>query len=117
VIGLLVLAFYVVGRQHSPRLATTSTSTRHALYWVDPMHQDCKSDHPGVAPGCAMALEPVYAEPVSSTVTPAAPLSPGSVGIGLEKQQLFGIRLATVDKTAGAEKLRVLGRPGRYPDL
>ena len=110
VIGLLVLASYLVGRQHSPRLATTSTSARHVLYWVDPMHPDYKSDHPGVAPDCGMHLEPFYAEPVSSTVTPATPLSPGSVRIDLEKQQQFGIRVVAVQKTAGAEKLRVLGR-------
>jgi membrane fusion protein, copper/silver efflux system len=69
-----------------------------------------KSDHPGVAPDCGMQLEPVYAEPVWPAVTPATPLSPGSVGIVLEKRQLFSIRVATVDKTSGAEKLRVLGR-------
>jgi len=34
---------------------------RHVLYWVDPMHPDYKSDHPGVAPDCGMQLEPVYA--------------------------------------------------------
>ncbi len=110
VIGLLVLASYLVGRQHSARPAVTSTSARHVLYWVDPMHPDYKSDHPGVAPDCGMQLEPVYAEPVSSAVTPATPLSPGSVGIDSEKQQLFGIRVATVEKTSGAQKLRVLGR-------
>jgi membrane fusion protein, copper/silver efflux system len=110
VIGLLVVASYVLGRQHSARPATTSTSARHVLYWVDPMHPDYKSDHPGVAPDCGMQLEPVYAEPVSSAISPAAPSSPGSVGIDLDKQQLFGIRVAAVEKTSGAEKLRVLGR-------
>jgi len=110
VIGLLVLAAYMVGRQHNARPATTSTSARRVLYWVDPMHPDYKSDHPGVAPDCGMQLEPVYAEPVSSTINPPAPLPPGSVGIDLDRQQLFGIRVAAVEKTSGAEKLRVLGR-------
>jgi Cu(I)/Ag(I) efflux system membrane fusion protein len=74
------------------------------------MHPDYKSDHPGVAPDCGMALEPVYAEPVSTTIDPALPLVPGSVGIDLEKQQLFGIRVGRVEKTSGTERLRVLGR-------
>ncbi|MBK9168102.1 MAG: efflux RND transporter periplasmic adaptor subunit [Bryobacterales bacterium] len=35
---------------------------RKVLYWVDPMHPSYKSDRPGIAPDCGMALEPVYAD-------------------------------------------------------
>ena len=39
-----------------------TAATRKVLYWVDPMHPTYKSDKPGIAPDCGMALEPVYAD-------------------------------------------------------
>ena len=110
VIGLLMIFSYIAGWHHTGRVATATANTRRVLYWVDPMHPDYKSDHPGIAPDCGMQLEPVYAEPVAAAITSAEPMPPGAVGIALEKQQLFGIRVATVDKTTGTEKVRVLGR-------
>jgi len=83
---------------------------RRLLYWVDPMHPDYKSDHPGIAPDCGMPLEPVYAEPSTSVAASEALLPDGAVGIDVDKQQLFGIRVATVQKSSGSEKIRVLGR-------
>jgi len=109
-IGLLVLASYVVGRQHSARPAVPSTSARHILYWVDPMHPDYKSDHPGIAPDCGMKLEPVYAESIAASGSSAAPIPPGMVGIDSERQQLFGIRVSSVEQSSGTEKVRALGR-------
>lgn len=38
-----------------------SADARKILYWVDPMHPWYRSDKPGIAPDCNMALEPVYA--------------------------------------------------------
>ncbi len=106
-----MLGSYLVGRQRTARPAPPgTTNVRHVLYWVDPMHPDYRSDHAGIAPDCGMQLEPVYADPVSSSVNEAAPLAPGSVGIDTDKQQLFGIRVAAVEKTSGTGKLRVLGR-------
>src|SRR6201988_3042576 len=109
-IALLMILSFVAGRRHTARHEMPSTSARHVLYWVDPMHPDYKSDHPGIAPDCGMELEPVYAEPVSASVSPAVPPLLGSVGIDAAKQQLFGIRVASVEKTSGTGKLRVLGR-------
>jgi ferredoxin len=34
---------------------------RAILYWYDPMHVSYKSDKPGIAPDCGMALVPMYA--------------------------------------------------------
>jgi len=107
---LLVMASYAVGRRQSSRHPRESTDSRQVLYWVDPMHPDYKSDHPGIAPDCGMALEPVYAEPRASLATSRTPLVDGAVGIDVDKQQLFGIRVAAVEKTSGSEKIRVLGR-------
>ena len=42
---------------------TGATGSRRVLYYVDPMHPAYKSDKPGIAPDCGMALEPVYADP------------------------------------------------------
>jgi len=110
VILLLMALSYFAGRRHPAPRESATPSTRPVLYWVDPMHPDYKSDHPGVAPDCGMELEPVYAEPVSASVSSSAPPLRGSVSIDAARQQLFGIRVASVEKTSGTGKLRVLGR-------
>lgn len=106
---LLMILSYALGRKHTATAASEGTSARRVLYWVDPMHPNYKSDHPGIAPDCGMALEPVYADSITSAMV-TAPASPGSVGIDAQKQQLFGIRVAPVEKTAGTQKVRLLGR-------
>jgi len=84
----------------------TSTSARKPLYYVDPMHPAYRSDKPGIAPDCGMKLEPVYAgERKAETVTPA-----GAINIDPARQQLFGVRVATVEKISGSYNLRLLGR-------
>ena len=110
VIGLLMVLCYAAGWRHSARAAAASTTSRRVLYWVDPMHPDYKSDHPGIAPDCGMELAPVYADTAASTMTSGAPLPAGAVGIDTEKQQLFGIRVAAVEKSSGTRKVRILGR-------
>jgi Cu(I)/Ag(I) efflux system membrane fusion protein len=107
-IALLMILSYAAGWRHSARPVTASASPRRVLYWVDPMHPDYKSDHPGIAPDCGMQLEPVYTQAAESTATSSVPR--GAVGVDLEKQQLLGIRVAAVEKTAGNVNLRLLGR-------
>jgi len=110
-IGILMLVSYLVGRKHPQQAGSAAANTgRSVLYWVDPMHPDYKSDHPGVAPDCGMPLEPVYAESIAASGSAAAPIPPGMVGIDAEKQQLFGIRVSTVERSSGTENVRVLGR-------
>src|SRR6201993_2927890 len=100
-IGILMLVSYVAGRKHKvPAGSAAAASGRRVLYWVDPMHPDYKSDHAGIAPDCGMELEPVYAEDVSAAI-PATPVLPGAVNIDTEKQQLYGIRVAAVEKSSG----------------
>ena len=105
----MMVVSYVAGRRHTSHNTVISPSARAVLYWVDPMHPDYKSDHAGIAPDCGMELEPVYAENVSSTVPPTS-VMPGMVSIDAEKQQLYGIRVAAVEKSSGMENMRVLGR-------
>ena len=107
-IGLLMIVSYALGRRHSAP-ATENASSRRILYWVDPMHPDYKSDHPGTAPDCGMALEPVYADSVGSPSS-TVPVPPGAVAIDAAAQRLVGIRVAPAEKTSGAHSVRVLGR-------
>jgi ferredoxin len=41
--------------------APSSGAQGAILYWYDPMHPSYKSDKPGIAPDCGMALVPMYA--------------------------------------------------------
>jgi Cu(I)/Ag(I) efflux system membrane fusion protein len=109
-VGLLMLFSYVVGRKHATHSTTVGESKHRVLYWVDPMHPDYKSDHPGIAPDCGMSLEPVYAESISASGSSAAPVPAGMVGIDTDRQQLFGIRVSAVERSSGSENMRVLGR-------
>jgi len=108
---LLMAVSYFVGRHvTNGETSAVPKDARKVLYWVDPMHPDYKSDRPGVAPDCGMQLEAVYAQPVSASGDSAAVMAPGMVGIDSEKQQLFGIRTSAVERSSGAENMRVLGR-------
>jgi len=108
VIGLLMIVSYAVGRRHSEPAAENAHS-RRILYWVDPMHPDYKSDRPGTAPDCGMALEPVYADSATSAGVPGSAPA-GAVAIDPASQRLVGIRVATAEKTSGTHSVRFLGR-------
>ena len=109
-ICVLMVLSYLAGRNHKAPHGQGSTA-RRVLYWVDPMHPDYKSDHPGFAPDCGMALEPVYADdriaPKSASMTPPPA---GAVKIDGAMQQLVGIRMAKVERTDFPRNVRVLGR-------
>lgn len=102
---------YMLGR-HQARPAAGATAARTVLYYVDPMHPSYKSDKPGIAPDCGMELVPVYADGQgqATAASDSAPLSPGAVSLDLEKQQLIGVRLATVEPGGGSRTVRLLGR-------
>ena len=101
---------YVVRAVKQPGAATAG---RRILYYVDPMHPAYKSDKPGVAPDCGMTLEPVYAdantlEPVSEKA--AAASAPGTIRIAPERQQLIGVKFATVAAGGGSRAIRTVGK-------
>src|SRR5215469_4493401 len=90
---------------------SNTSDTRRVLYYVDPMHPSYKSDRPGIAPDCGMQLVPVYADGPGEVMETAASLTvPGAVNIDLGAQQLFGIRVATVEKTSATRTLRIPGK-------
>ncbi len=110
---MLVAGAYWAGtrggrREMAPHQAREA---RKVLYYVDPMNPAHTSDKPGKAP-CGMDMEPVYADAVPTPGAAAAPssLPPGTVKVSPEKQQLIGVRLASVEKKRLAHNLRLLGK-------
>lgn len=103
-LGAVLLGGYWLGKAG---LADGTNAHAKPLYYQCPMHPAYRSDKPGAAPCCGMELVPVYADgPVSrAEVVPS-----GTVKIGIEKQQLMGLRTAMVTRTSGAHTVRLLGR-------
>jgi RND family efflux transporter MFP subunit len=75
---------------------------------MNPAHA---SDKPGIAP-CGMPMEAVYADGGSSLghSDEMAGMPPGTVRIGGDWQQLFGVKVAEVEKKAIPRMIRILGR-------
>lgn len=105
VCAALILGF-MVGHLRSPATA----HSREPLYYVDPMHPSYKSDKPGIAPDCGMQLEPVYADDLTKTSAAKADSDVPTIRVDTATQQLYGIRVSTVEKTAESRNLRVLGK-------
>lgn len=97
---VLVLVAFSAGTWFSSRKA--ADTGQQVLYYQDPMHPAYRSDKPGIAPDCGMALVPVYAG--------STPAAAAGIRIDPEKQRLLGIRLATVEKGGGERLLRTPGR-------
>jgi membrane fusion protein, copper/silver efflux system len=102
----VAIGSFVVGRI-SRSGKTESPSSKRVLYYVDPMHPNYRSDRPGTAPDCGMALEPVYE---GDELSSKQQLAPGVVTISPEKQQLIGLRVEKVERSAGARLVRTTGR-------
>lgn len=117
--ALLAAFGFGYGRWYSTRPAAAK-SGRRILYYVDSMHPWYKSDKPGVAPDCGMALDPVYAgqgpaaPPTGAGGTAAsngaAPAAGGLIHVSAEKRQLMGMRTGQAEWTTDGETLRVPGR-------
>ena len=111
-LALLAAAFaggYVV---RASRRSTPVSEGRRVLYYVDPMHPAYKSAKPGIAPDCGMQLEPVYADEagITGAAPEAAAVPPGAIRISPERQQLIGVRFATVDQGGTARSVRTVGK-------
>jgi len=78
---------------------------RKVLYWYDPMHPAYTSDKPGTAPDCGMTLLPRYADDAGALSGRA----PGTVRLTSEKQQLIGVRTATVVEELVTKSIRAAG--------
>jgi RND family efflux transporter MFP subunit len=106
----LVTAAFLAGVWVSWRASGRArpSSTRKVLHWVDPMHPAYKSDKPGIAPDCGMALEPVYADGPAAGAASSVP--PGVLLVSPEKQQTIGVRVARVETSSVDRTIRTVGR-------
>jgi len=105
---LLAAASIAAGSWYGRREASASDlRARTVLYYVDPMHPAYRSDKPGTAPDCGMALEPVY-EGSPRAATRAG--DPAVVRVSPDTQKQLGVRVQTVEKASGTERLRLYGR-------
>jgi len=104
---VIALAAFVTGRYSGKSAQPNQPTAKRILYYVDPMHPAYKSDKPGIAPDCGMALEPVYeGEDLASKLQ----LPAGAVSITPEKQQLIGVRVEAAAKNSGSRLVRTTGR-------
>ncbi|MBZ5496389.1 MAG: efflux RND transporter periplasmic adaptor subunit [Acidobacteriia bacterium] len=110
---LVIAGSFLAGTWYSKHSAGANPAAagRRILYYHDPMHPAYKSDKPGIAPDCGMQLEPVYADDAGSREGTEESISPpGTIQVSPERQQLIGVKLATVKMAAGSQSIRVLGR-------
>lgn len=109
-VSLFVAASYGVGRLY-PHPPASGVSGRKVLYYTDPMHPSYRSDKPGTAPDCGMALEPVYeTQPATAALAFPPDFPAGEVRIEKTTQQSLGISLATATKAQLTRTLRTVGR-------
>lgn len=96
---------FIAGRATAPRSPVQSApEVRRVLYYQDPMHPSYRSDKPGVAPDCGMALKPVYAgENILASNSNAVTLTPN-------QEQNIALESESVRQGAVVHRLRVLGR-------
>src|SRR5712691_2255526 len=92
-LALLTLLAFAAGRYTARPNHDNHAGAKRVRYYVDPMHPSYRSDKPGIAPDCGMALEPVYE---GEDEAAKLQLAPGAGAIGYEKQQLIGVQLETV---------------------
>ncbi len=83
--------------------AAPPSAERKVLFYRDPKVPSYTSRAPGLNPETGNTLEPVYAPGAE-----AAP--PGTVRISPERQQLIGVKYATVTAEGGGRTIRTVGK-------
>ena len=107
--GLLILLalLFLTGSWYGKKAADQkATGGRRILHYVDPMNPAHTSSEPGLAP-CGMKMEPVFDDGGQAA---GSAMHPGSVMITPEKQQIIGVRTATVEKSPWTYTLRTVGK-------
>ena len=113
IFGVIIALFSFLAGGLFQKTRTTGgndPSGRKVLYYIDPMHPSYKSDKPGIAPDCGMKLEPVYADGSGVSAPTETAAAPGTVRISADRQQLIGVKVATVEKRPVSQTIRMLGR-------
>ena len=111
---VLLIGSFLGGAWYSQHgTGKNSEKKRRILHYVDPMNPVNVSDKPGIAP-CGMPMEPVYGDDESTGSSPPGrrvlSMSPGTVMITPQKQQIIGIQVGAVERTPGTYEVRTLGR-------
>jgi len=110
-VALAFLGGYGYGRWYAKGpLPVSAKTTPEILYYRCPMHPSFRSDKPGVAPCCNMALQPVYADDAVGSDAAPAGLPPGTVRITPQQQQLIGVQYGKVEYSPAARALRGVAR-------
>jgi len=104
---VVALGAFLAGRYTRKASPEDQAKAKHILYYMDPMHPAYKSDKPGTAPDCGMALEPVYE---GGDLASKLQLAPGAVAIAADKQRLIGVQVEQVEKNSGSRLVRTTGR-------
>lgn len=86
-----------------PIKAHPAISSRHVLYWYDPMHPEQHFDQPGKSPFMDMDLVPKLADDT---------LSKHEIHISSAIEQTLGVRLAKVERIQRATQIDVTGLVG-----
>jgi len=102
----LVVAFALGDHRHAAKPA----EARHILYYQDPMHPAYRSNKPGTAPDCGMDLVPVYSDGIGESLASNGGPAAAAAEIDSTAQQLYGIKLAKVEKGSGQGAVRVFAR-------
>ena len=87
-----------------PAATAGITGQRDILYYRDPQQPEYKADKPGLNPETGNTLEPVYAE------TAPADLPAGTIRISPERQQMIGVKFATVEAGPATRAIRTVGK-------
>ncbi len=91
--------------------ANPAAAGRQVSSYTCPMHPQYRSDHAGECPICGMQLEAVHGdEGTQETGEESVLPPPGAIRVSAERQQLIGVKLATVGKAPAGQTLRILGR-------
>jgi multidrug efflux pump subunit AcrA (membrane-fusion protein) len=81
-----------------------ATTGHKILYYRDPQKLDYRADKPGLNPETGNKLEPVFAESGQSSVPP------GAIKISPERQQIIGVKFATVEADTTTRSIRAVGK-------
>lgn len=84
--------------------ASAAPGPRKVLYYQDPKDPKYTADKPGLNPETGNALTPVYAEAPHDT-HPA-----GAFKISPERQQIIGVKFATVEAGGASRMIRTVGK-------
>jgi Cu(I)/Ag(I) efflux system membrane fusion protein len=86
------------------------SAPRRVLYYRDPKDPKYTADKPGLNPETGNTLEPVYASEPLQGAAARSPLPPGTIRVSPERQQVIGVRFATVEVGGASRTIRTVGK-------